>query len=99
MATPAAEKYVVPTGQPIPGAIFYGSSFTVQAGFVDASIIIHDTIPIAGENGALDNSVLRRPIAILKLSPQALKEFSELLLNAVKQYEHVYGEIPVDIMK
>lgn len=98
MSTPVNETYIVPSGQPIPSQLFYGSSFTALATYADATIVIHDTMPIAGEDGVSSNTMIKRPVAILKLSPQALKEFASVLAVAVKQYEKAFGEIPVDIL-
>lgn len=87
------QTYLVPPGQPLPSQLFYGSSFTVLASVNDVSIIIHDTIPVAGPDGVSETTEVRRPVALIKVSPQSMKDFSKVLANAVEQYEQAYSPI------
>lgn len=87
MSDRISQPYAIPPGQPISVPFYYASNFSIQATFNDFTIILHDTIPISDGNGVDGNLELRRPVAIIKLSPHSAKELSFLLHEAVQKYE------------
>lgn len=91
MADHVAQPYAVPEGQPIPAPFFYASSFSIQATANNFTIVLHDTLPISDGNGVSGDTELRRPIAIVKLSPQSAKDFGSVLNDAIQKYEGLYG--------
>jgi hypothetical protein len=85
------QTYAVPAGQPINAAYFYASSFSIQASANDFSVIFHDTLPIADNDGGVSKSAeYRRPVGIIKMSPQSAKDLALLLMDAVSKYETLY---------
>jgi hypothetical protein len=90
MSDRASRAYAVPAGQPINAPYFYASSFSVQASANDVTVILHDTLPVAGNDGVSSDNELRRPVGIIKLSPQSAKEFADILQDAMTKYESLY---------
>jgi len=85
------QPYAIPTGQPIPAPFYYASSFSIQATANDFTIVLQDTIPISDGTGVSGDTELRRPVAIIKLSPQSAKDFSSVLHEAIQKYESLYN--------
>jgi hypothetical protein len=90
MSDRASQAYAIPAGQPINAPYFYASSFSIQASANDVTIILHDTLPVAGPDGVSSDNEMRRPVGIIKLSPQSAKEFGNLLQDAMSKYESLY---------
>jgi len=91
MSDRIAQPYAIPTGQPIAAPFYYASHFSIQATANDFTIVLHDTIPISDGSGVSGDTELRRPVAILKLSPQSAKDFGSVLHDAIQRYEALYG--------
>jgi len=87
---PRPRTYSVPEGQPINAPYIYASSFSVQATANDVTIVLHDTLPLAGQDGVSSDAEIQRPVGIIKLSPQSAKDFANLLIEAMTRYENLY---------
>ena len=90
MSDRIAQPYTVPAGQPISAAMFYASSFSIQATANDVTVVVHDTLPVSDGQGVDGNTELRRPVAIIKLSPQSAKDLSLVMRDAMQKYEALY---------
>lgn len=93
MIEPTATTFAVPVGQPMALALFYVSEVSVQASVNDATIVLMDSLPVAGEEGVNPSVQQRRPLAMIKVSPHTLKGMANALLEAVRMYEENYGTL------
>ena len=90
MSDRANQTYAVPQGQAVAASLYFASSFSVQATANEVTLVLHDTIPIAGPDGLQGDANIRRPIAILKMSPQAAKDLASVMAETVSRYETAF---------
>jgi len=93
MIEPTVTTFAAPVGQPLAVALFYVSEIAVQASLNDATIVLMDSIPVAGKEGVNLSVQQRRPLATIKVSPHTLKGMANALSEAVRLYEEDYGTL------
>lgn len=99
MSDPIETNFIVPAGQPIGATFFYVSELAVSVSSNEASIVLMDTLPVAGVNGVDGSKSVRRPVALVKVSPQTLKGMAEALSEAVRLYENDFGQLTVQAIE
>jgi hypothetical protein len=77
---------------------FYVSSFNVSATSNEAVVIGSEVYPAWGADGATHPPVTV-PRVVIRLSPQSLKDLSDILHNFVAKYEATYGELQTDYLR
>ena len=66
------------------------SPFNVYCNSISLSMSLHDIILNLQQQSPDENIYLGK----VTMSPQHAKQFAYLLLNYIKQYEEIFGEIP-----
>jgi hypothetical protein len=84
---------VVETGVPT----FFVSSFNLSATSNEVVLVGNELFPTWSGEGAAQPPVLR-PRLVIRLSPQSVKDLSDVLQDFVTNYERAYGELRTDYL-
>jgi len=85
--------------QPLDLPTWAVSQVTVQATSNEVMILGSDTVPATTPEGVPSPFARLRPIVMLRMSPQTMKDLSIVLTDTVKKYEAMYGQMTTDFSK
>jgi hypothetical protein len=90
-----AEQQPPPSAPEVPA--FYVSSFNLSATSNEVVLIGNELFPSWNPSGEAQQPQLR-PLVVIRLSPQSVKDLAEVLRNFVASYETSYGELRTDYL-
>lgn len=112
---PSAAQQIVFQPMPVPGATigpdglplvpvqapaFHATSVIIQALSTDITIVFQRAAPVLrSQQGVAGDVALQQQVAIVQMSPQALKEFSIVAAGVVDQIEKAFGPLDTEFLQ
>jgi len=82
---------------PVSAPSFYASAFRIMGTGNDFVIIMDRAVPLQGQEAT--NYAMLQPVAIVSVSPGALKDLSIVLAEQVEKHEKEFGKIVTHFTK
>jgi len=94
MANEEIDKELLANVEPLSGTPIYASAFHMQGSGNDFTLIFQNAQPMVDKrSGTVANIAANAAVAIVKVSPQGLKDLYLLIGDQLTQFEKDFGEV------